>query len=49
MMELLQQRYASFHQQMLTADAGAVEFYKSLGLERAGRTVPMWIYSVNEH
>ena len=49
MMELLQQRYASFHQQMLTADAGAVEFYKSLGFEHAGRTVPMWIYSGNEH
>ena len=49
MMELLKQRYASFHQQMHTADADAVEFYKSLGFERAGRTVPMWIYSGNEH
>ena len=49
MMELLQQRYASFHQQMLTADVDAVEFYKSLGFERAGKTVPMWIYSGNEH
>ena len=49
MMELLQQRYASFHQQMLTADVDAVEFYKSLGFERAGETVPMWIYSGNEH
>ena len=49
MMELLQQRYASFHQQMLTADVDAVEFYKSLGFELAGKTVPMWIYSGNEH
>jgi GNAT superfamily N-acetyltransferase len=49
MMTLLQQRYASFHQQMLTADAGAVEFYRSLGFERAGKTVPMWIYTGNEH
>ena len=49
MMELLQQRYVSFHQQMLTADVDAVEFYKSLGFERAGKTVSMWIYSGNEH
>ena len=49
MMELLQQRYTSFHQQMLTADAEAIGFYKSLGFERAGKTVPMWIYSGNEH
>ena len=49
MMELLQQRYTSFHQQMLTADADVVGFYKSLGFERAGKTVPMWIYSGNEH
>jgi hypothetical protein len=49
MMELLQQRYASFHQQMLTADVDAIGFYKSLGFERAGKTVPMWIYAGNEH
>jgi GNAT superfamily N-acetyltransferase len=49
MMKLLQRRYASFHQQILTADAKAVEFYKSLGFERAGKTVPMWIYTGNEH
>ena len=49
MMKLLQKKYASFHQQMLTADAHAVEFYKSLGFKRAGKTVPMWIYSGNEH
>ena len=49
MMELLQQRYASFHQQMLNADVDAIGFYKSLGFERAGKTVPMWIYAGNEH
>ena len=49
MMELLKQKYTSFHQQMLTADANAVGFYKSLGFECAGKTVPMWIYFGNEH
>jgi GNAT superfamily N-acetyltransferase len=49
MMKRLQQKYASFHQQMLTADAHAFEFYRSLGFDRAGKTVPMWIYSGNEH
>ncbi|MBC2713510.1 MAG: GNAT family N-acetyltransferase [Desulfosarcina sp.] len=49
MMELLQRRYASFHQQMLTADVDAIGFYKSLGFNRAGKTVPMWIYAGNEH
>ncbi|MGD9373973.1 MAG: GNAT family N-acetyltransferase, partial [Desulfobacterales bacterium] len=45
MMKLLQRKYASFHQQMLTADVEAVGFYKSLGFERAGKTVPRWIYA----
>jgi len=49
MMELLQKKYFSFHQQMLTADAQAIGFYKTLGFERAGKTEPMWIYSGNEH
>ena len=49
MMELLQRRYGSFHQQMLNADKDAIGFYKSLGFERAGKTVPMWIYAGNEH
>ncbi len=49
MMELLQKKYASFHQQMLTADGGAIDFYKALGFEPAGKTVPMWIYAGNEH
>ncbi|OEF25574.1 GNAT family N-acetyltransferase [Vibrio rumoiensis] len=49
MMELFQTKYKDFHQQMLTADGEAIEFYKSLGFERAGKTEPMWIYAGNEH
>lgn len=49
MMQAMQTRYASFHQQMLTADGGAVEFYRSLGFERAGKTEPMWVYAGSEH
>jgi len=49
MMEAMQTIYGGFHQQMLTADEEAVKFYQSLGFERAGKTVPMWIYSGREH
>ena len=49
MMQALQTRYAGFHQQMLTADGAAVDFYRSLGFKRAGATVPMWIYAGAEH
>ena len=49
MMEAMQRRYSSFHQQMLTADGDAIEFYKALGFVRAGKTEPMWIYAGNEH
>ncbi|MEL4402242.1 MULTISPECIES: GNAT family N-acetyltransferase [Gammaproteobacteria] len=49
MMELMQTKYGSFHQQMLTADGEAVDFYKSLGFERAGKTEPMWVYAGNDH
>lgn len=49
MMSALLERYADFHQKMLTADGDAVEFYKSMGFERAGKTEPMWIYAGNEH
>ena len=45
----LQARYAGFHQQMLTADGKAIDFYKSLGFSRAGNTEPMWIYAGDEH
>jgi GNAT superfamily N-acetyltransferase len=49
MMEALLTRYGSFHQLILTADGLAVEFYKQLGFERAGRTEPMWVYAGKEH
>lgn len=49
MMEAMLARYAGFHQMMLTADGAAIDFYKSLGFERAGKTEPMWIYAGSEH
>lgn len=49
MMEVMQSVYNNFHQQMLTADGNAIEFYKALGFERAGKTEPMWIYAGREH
>ncbi|GHA40828.1 GNAT family N-acetyltransferase [Photobacterium aphoticum] len=49
MMQLMQTRYASFHQQMLTADGKAIAFYESLGFERAGQTASMWIYAGDDH
>ncbi len=48
MMELMQTVYGDFHQQMLTADGEAIDFYKALGFERAGKTEPMWVYAGNE-
>lgn len=49
MMETMNGIYGHFHQQMLTADGDAVEFYKALGFVRAGNTVPMWVYAGTEH
>ena len=49
MLKAMQKRYKDFHQQMLTADGEAINFYKSVGFERAGNTEPMWIYAGNEH
>ena len=49
MMAAMQEIYRDFHQQMLTADGKAIEFYHSLGFERAGQTEPMWVYAGNEH
>lgn len=47
--EAMQQVYGGFHQQMLTADGKAIEFYKAMGFQRAGNTEPMWVYAGNEH
>jgi GNAT superfamily N-acetyltransferase len=49
LMRLLLARYRHFHQLMLVADGSAVEFYRAMGFERAGKTVPMWIYAGHEH
>jgi len=48
-MAAMQVRYENFHQQMLTADVDSVEFYETVGFERAGKTVPMWIYGGEDH
>ena len=45
----MQEKYGSFHMQMLTADGRAVEFYEKNGFRRAGETVPMWVYEGQEH
>lgn len=49
MMAAMLHKYSGFHQQMLTADGKAIEFYESLGFVRAGKTEPMWIYAGTEH
>ena len=49
LMEALQAKYRGFHQQMLTADGKAIEFYRKMGFERAGKTEPMWIYAGRDH
>jgi GNAT superfamily N-acetyltransferase len=45
----MQEKYRDFHMQMLTADGKAIDFYTKNGFERAGETVPMWIYKGSEH
>ena len=49
LMQAMQQQYAGFHQQMLTADGDAIGFYKSLGFEKAGKASAMWIYAGSDH
>lgn len=49
MMKALLVRYKDFHQLMLVADGRAVDFYCSLGFERAGKTEPMWVYAGDDH
>jgi len=49
MMAALLGKYAGYHQQMLTADTKAIEFYKKSGFEKAGKTEAMWIYDGNDH
>ena len=49
MMLAIQANYEDFHQQVLLADAEAVNFYKKLTFKRAGKTEPMWIYAGTDH
>ena len=45
----LQEKYAGFHMQMLTADGNSIDFYEKAGFVKAGDTQSMWIYQGNEH
>jgi len=47
--ECFKERYGDFHQQVLVADGGSIDFYQKCGFERAGETQSMWIYQGNEH
>lgn len=49
LMRRLLARYQGFHQQVILADARALEFYRKLGFAQAGRTSPMWIYAGHDH
>lgn len=44
-----QNKYGNFHQQLLTADGKAIDFYRRCGFEKAGSTQSMWIYQGDEH
>lgn len=44
-----QNKYGNFHQQLLTADGRAIDFYRKCGFEKAGSTQSMWIYQGDEH
>jgi len=44
-----QKKYGNFHQQMLTADGKAIDFYRKCGFEKAGSTQSMWIYQGDEN
>ena len=44
-----QKKYGNFHQQMLTADRKAIDFYRKCGFEIAGSTQSMWIYQGDDH
>ena len=48
-MRRLMARYEGFHQHMLVADGRALDFYRKCGFERAGKTVPLWIYAGHDH
>jgi GNAT superfamily N-acetyltransferase len=49
MMVAMQKKYDKYHQQMLTADGEAIDFYKKCGFKKAGKTESMWIYQGTDH
>ncbi len=49
LMTAMLEKYAHFHQIMLTADGNSVRFYEALGFAKAGSTVPMWVYAGTDH
>jgi GNAT superfamily N-acetyltransferase len=49
LMRRLLARYAGFHQHVLMADGRALDFYRTCGFERAGKTESMWIYAGHDH
>jgi len=44
LMGKMQEKFSTFHQQILVSYEEAVGFYRSMGFERAGRNEAMWIY-----
>ncbi len=48
-MEKFQERYATFHQQILVADGEAIDFYKKCGFSQAGNCQPLWVYQGHDH
>lgn len=48
-MKRMQERYSSCHQQQVTADGEAVEFYRKCGFEFSGKCRAMWIYDGHDH
>lgn len=44
-----QEKYGSFHQQILVAEGDAIEFYKKQGFVKAADTQSMWIYKGDDH
>ena len=47
--ERLKAKYGGIHQHILVAVNEAVAFYERCGFQRAGQTVPMWIYDGGDH
>jgi GNAT superfamily N-acetyltransferase len=44
LMQRLMAKYEGFHQQMLVAVVGTLDFYRKCGFERAGRNEAMWLH-----